>query len=487
MLAGIVPLIQISIVEYCVELLVMKSLAQTVQFDETLLNKYNQPLPRYTSYPPATELKADFDSDAFRAAIALGNYKKTPLSLYCHIPFCETPCYFCGCNTVITQRKQVAEPYVDYLRRHIRQLAPLVSGDRHVYQMHWGGGTPNYLSQAQVATLWDEIQQHFTFDEAAEISIEINPTSANRDDIYFLRHLGFKRISFGIQDFNPQVQAAVNRVQPEAMLFDVMRWIREAGFASVNVDLIYGLPYQTLDTFRDTIQKTLALNPDRIAVFNFAYVPWMKPIQKRMPQSEMPSAAVKLEILQQTIAQLTQAGYVFIGMDHFAKPDDELAIAQREGTLHRNFQGYTTQPESDLFGFGMTSISMVQDVYVQNHKRLGRFYQAIDDQMFPFEKGVRLSHDDLIRRTVIMELMCEFQLSVPDLEAKYHLGFDQDFNDYFAAALPQLDALETDGLLKRWGDGLEVTPQGRLLIRNIAAAFDAYLGDRQHNSFSKSI
>lgn len=465
----------------------MAQFSQTVQFDAALLNQYNQPLPRYTSYPPATELTPTFEVDAFRTALAVGNYKKTPLSLYCHIPFCETPCYFCGCNTIITQRKSVAEPYLTYLSQHIRQIATLVNPDRRVHQLHWGGGTPNYLSQAQVEFLWNELRQHFSFDPEAEISIEINPRYVDREYILFLRQLGFNRISFGIQDFNPQVQEAVNRIQPEAMLFSVMNWIREAGFESVNVDLIYGLPFQTYETFQETVQKTLQLDPDRIAVFNFAYVPWLKPVQKRMPEAAMPDAAEKLKILQQTIAQLTQNGYVFIGMDHFAKPNDELAIAQQAGELHRNFQGYTTKPESDLLGFGMTSISMAQDVYVQNHKRLKDFYQALDKQELPIEKGVRLSQDDLIRRTVIMELMCQFQLSVDALENKYHLGFDLDFNGYFAEALPKLDALEVDGLLHRWGDGIEVTPAGRLLIRNIAAVFDAYLGDRKVGTFSRSI
>jgi oxygen-independent coproporphyrinogen-3 oxidase len=477
----------------------MKTLSQTVEFDAALLNQYNQSVPRYTSYPPATELSTDFDPDAFQAAIAVGNHQKTPLSLYCHIPFCEAPCYFCGCNTIITQRKEVVEPYLGYLARQIGQVAKLVDSDRRVHQLHWGGGTPNYLHQSQVEFLWKQFHQNFQFAEDAEISIEINPSYVDREYILFLRQLGFNRISFGIQDFNPKVQEAINRVQPEAMLFDVMSWIREAGFESVNVDLIYGLPFQTTETFRETVQKTLQLDPDRIAVFSFAYVPWLKPVQKRMPEAELPNAAEKLKILQNTIAQLTQNdtenNYVFIGMDHFAKPSDELAIAQQAGQLHRNFQGYTTKPESDLLGFGMTSISMLQDVYTQNHKRLKDFYAAIDANELPIERGVRLSQDDRIRRTVIMELMCQFQLSVPDLEAKYHLGFDCDFNDYFAQELPQLDVLELDGLIKRLGDGIEVTPIGRLLIRNIAAVFDTYLrnriddqsSDRTTGTFSKAI
>lgn len=465
----------------------MKQLSPTVEFDAARLQQYNQALPRYTSYPPATELSSDFDRCSFQTAIAVGNHRQTPLSLYCHIPFCETPCYFCGCNTIITQRKEVAEPYLGYLARQIRQVAGLVDANRQVHQLHWGGGTPNYLDLKQIEFLWKQFNQHFHFAESAEISIEINPRYVNRDYILFLRQLGFNRISFGIQDFNPIVQEAINRVQPEGMLFDVMAWIREAGFESVNVDLIYGLPFQTHATFQETVQKTLRLNPDRIAIFNFAYVPWMKPVQKRMPESALPTANEKLKILQTTIAQLTQNGYVFIGMDHFAKPNDELAIAQQSGQLHRNFQGYTTQPESDLLGFGITSISMLQDVYTQNYKRLSDFYQAIDANELPVEKGVKLSQDDLIRRTVIMELMCQFQVSAADLEAKYHLGFDCDFNDYFAQALPQLDVLERDGLLKRWGDGIEVTPIGRLLIRNIASVFDTYLSSQTQKRFSKSV
>jgi len=326
-----------------------------VEFNVDLLHKYNQPLPRYTSYPPATELSEAFHEIDFRAAIATGNYKQTPLSLYCHIPFCESACYFCGCNTVITQRKSVADPYLDALIRNIEQVAALTSDRRPVNQLHWGGGTPNYLTLPQIDRLWQALNQHFTLATNAEISIEVNPAYLSREQVFFLRQLGFNRISFGIQDFDPQVQAAVNRIQPEALLFEVMGWIREAGFESVNVDLIYGLPYQTLHTFRQTLDKTRALDPDRIAVFNFAFVPWMKPTQKQhIDPATLPDPEAKLDIFHMTIDELTTHGYQFIGMDHFAKPDDELAIAQRQGELHRNFQGYTTQPESDLLAFGMT-------------------------------------------------------------------------------------------------------------------------------------
>ncbi|HEY9825673.1 MAG TPA: oxygen-independent coproporphyrinogen III oxidase [Stenomitos sp.] len=466
----------------------MHVLSPTIQFDPALLTKYDQPLPRYTSYPPATELKETFQETDFRAAIAVGNHKKTPLSLYCHIPFCERPCFFCGCNTVITQRKEVADPYLDYLTRNIRQIAELIDGQRTVQQMHWGGGTPNYLSTQQIELLWQTLHDHFQFDADAELSIEVNPAFLTRDYVFFLKKLGFNRISFGIQDFNPKVQEAVNRIQPEALLFNVMDWMRTAGFESVNVDLIYGLPFQTPHTFRETVQKTIALNPDRVAVFNFAYVPWIKPIQRRMPQSELPSATDKLKILQLTIEELTQAGgYQFIGMDHFAKPDDELAIAQRAGQLHRNFQGYTTQPESDLFGFGMTSISMVQDVYTQNSKRIQDYYRDMDAHRLPIERGVTLSQEDLIRRTVIMELMCQFQLSPAALEEKYHLSFGSDFDEFFARERKDLKALEADGLVEVSPHLIRVTPAGRLLIRNIAAVFDAYLKHQQVERFSKAV
>lgn len=465
----------------------MQTVLPAIQFDTQLIQKYDRPLPRYTSYPPATELRENFGEIDFRTAIAVGNYKKTPLSLYCHIPFCETPCYFCGCNTVITTRKEFADPYLNYISQNIRQVAELTDSRRSVQQLHWGGGTPNYLSLPQIETLWRVINQHFNLSSDAEVSIEVNPRYLDRNYILFLKDLGFNRISFGIQDFDPRVQEAINRVQPEAMLFQVMEWMREAGFESINVDLIYGLPFQTLETFQRTIQKTLKLDPDRIAVFNFAYVPWMKPVQRRIPQEALPPSSEKLEILRMTIAELTAHNYQFIGMDHFARPNDELAVAQREGQLHRNFQGYTTKPESDLLSFGMTSISMLHDVYVQNHKRLKSFYQAMDAQQLPIERGVSLTHDDIVRRTIIMELMCQFQLSKHALEEKYHLSFDQSFEDYFWQEQAGLRALEADGLLHLYPDRIEVSPIGKFLIRNIAAVFDPYLRQRQTERFSKSV
>ncbi len=465
----------------------MKLLSQAVKFDLDLLHKYNKPIPRYTSYPPATELTEHFDPVHFQAAIAIGNHKQTPLSLYCHIPFCESPCYFCGCNTIITRRKEVADPYLQSLTRNIEQVAALVDSKRRVQQFHSGGGTPNYLSPPQMEILWTAITHHFEFEPDAEISIEVNPSYLNAAYVKFLKDLGFNRISFGIQDFHPQVQQAVNRIQPESLLFEVMQWIRSCGYESVNVDLIYGLPYQTLETFRTTIQKTIELDPDRIAIFNFAYVPWMKPVQRRLPQEALPSPAEKLAILQMVIEELTSHGYVYIGMDHFAKPDDELALAQEQGQLHRNFQGYTTKPESDLLGFGITSISMLEDVYTQNHKSLKDFYRAVDADQLPLAKGVILQKHDQIRRAVIMELMCESQVSKVEIEEKYHLSFDMDFNDYFQPEIDDLRALEADGLVRIWPDHIEVTEVGRLLIRNVASVFDLYLRGQQQHQFSRSV
>ncbi len=461
----------------------MKLLTQDVKFDRDLIVKYDRPTARYTSYPTAHALSSEFTEPRLYDCIARSNQKKSPLSLYFHIPFCQSACYFCGCNVIVTQTQKAIEPYLNYLSKNIANVSELIDKDRKVCQLHWGGGTPNYLSLAQVEALWNKIHQHFTFEENAEISIEVNPRYVDRNYIFLLGELGFNRVSFGIQDFNPQVQAAVNRVQPEELLFNVMGWIREAGFESANVDLIYGLPCQNLSTFAETIEKTIKLDPERVALFNFAYLPGMKPVQKNIAEKDLPQAEEKLAILQMAIEKLTSNGYVFIGMDHFAKPTNELAIAQREGNLHRNFQGYTTLPDADLFGFGITSISMLDDVYFQNHKRLKDYYQAIDAGNLPVEKAVFLDSDDMLRREVIMELMCQFNLSKRQIEAKYNI----DFERYFAGEQEHLQALEKDGLVQVDAEQIQVTPVGRLLIRNIATVFDAYSRKNNVRMLSRSI
>jgi oxygen-independent coproporphyrinogen-3 oxidase len=462
----------------------MTSYTKTVEFNAELLTKYDRPTPRYTSYPPATELHDRFTATDFTDAIARSNQRQSPLSLYFHIPFCQSACYFCGCNVIVTQQKErVVDPYLDYLAKNIEQVAEYIDSNRPVVQLHWGGGTPNYLDLPHVEKLWTQINRHFRFDDKAEISLEVNPRYIDRNYILSLRDLGFNRISFGIQDFNTQVQETINRVQPEELLFNVMSWIREAEFESVNVDLIYGLPYQTQKTFSETIAKTIQLDPDRIAIFNFAYVPWLKPIQKKLPQEALPDGAEKLQIFQSAIAQLTDNDYTFIGMDHFAKPNDELAIAQQNGHLHRNFQGYTTKADMELFGFGLTSISMLDDAYIQNQKTLKSYYNALDNNHFPIEKGVTLSPIDIIRRDAIVELMCNFGLDKRSFGTKHNLDFDTYFNSELAA----LQTLEQDGLIRLYRDRLEVTPVGRLLIRNIAVVFDTYFQHNVEQKFSKSI
>ncbi|WP_071187456.1 oxygen-independent coproporphyrinogen III oxidase [Trichormus sp. NMC-1] len=453
-----------------------------VKFDLDLIKKYDTRAPRYTSYPPATELSETFTTKDFQAAITASNQRQTPLSLYFHIPFCQSACYFCGCNTVISNNKNIAIPYLEHLVQEIQNTTALIDTSRKVLQVHWGGGTPNYLELDQVEFLWNKINRYFNIDSQAEVSIEINPRYVTREYIHFLKDIGFNRISFGIQDFNPQVQVAVNRIQPEAMLFDAMGWIKEAKFDSVNVDLIYGLPYQNLQTFRETIHKTIALDPDRIVVFNFAYVPWMKPVQKRIPQDALPAAQEKLDMLKMTIEELTDNEYLFIGMDHFAKTNDELAIAQRHGTLKRNFQGYTTHAETELFGFGSTSISMLEDAYAQNHKGLKDYYQAVTAGIIPTSKGVKLSHNDIIRRDVIMSIMSHFQLHKSDIEAKYHISFDQ----YFSPELEELKPLQADGLVNLLADEIQITDIGRLLVRNIAVIFDTHTRTRE-TKFSRAI
>ena len=452
------------------------------KFDLNTIKKYDTSTPRYTSYPAATQLTEAFTERDFQAAIATSNQRKSPLSLYFHIPFCQSACYFCGCNVVISSNKNIAQPYLEYLVRDIRNTASKISPDRKVDQIHWGGGTPNYLSLEQVEFLWKNINQYFTINSTAEISIEINPRSVDKNYIFSLREIGFNRISFGVQDFNRQVQVAVNRVQPDEMLFDVMSWSKKAKFESVNVDLIYGLPYQTLQTFQETIKKTIELDPDRIAVFNFAYVPWMKPVQKNIPQDALPSPQEKLEILKMTIEELTSSQYLFIGMDHFAKPHDELAEAQRNCTLKRNFQGYTTQAQTELFGFGVTSISMLEDSYAQNHKELRDYYRAIDAGVLPISKGIKLSWDDQIRRDVIMGIMSHLDLHKQDIEEKYHISFD----DYFSQELEELKSLEKDELVKLSKNHISITEIGRLLVRNIAVIFDVH-NTRQEKKFSRAI
>ncbi len=454
-----------------------------VVFSEELIKKYDKPGPRYTSYPPATEFSEKFGKETYAKHLLESNEKKKPLSLYFHIPFCESACWFCGCNVVINRIRGREVPYLERLKKEISYLKRYLDFSRPVVQLHFGGGTPNYLTKDQTEELFSHVRENFNLSPDAEVSVEIDPRSVDREYVFLYRQLGFNRISMGVQDFEPKVQEAINRIQPYRLMEEVVGWVREAGFLSVNIDLIYGLPYQTPESFRDTVRKTIALSPDRVAVYNFAYVPWLKPLQRRIDPKTLPPPEKKLEMLKITIEEFTKAGYVYIGMDHFAKPTDELVKAQQKGELWRNFQGYTTKKGVDLIGIGMSSISMLERYYGQNYKTVRPYYESIDKGDLPTYRGVELGEDDLIRREVITELICNFRLEKSSIETKFGI----DFDTYFERELSELTEMEKDGLLKLSKGRIEVNPLGRLLIRNICMVFDTYTRRRKERRFSRTI
>jgi len=452
-----------------------------IAWDQALIEKYNYAGPRYTSYPTALEFSEDYTETDFQHAVA--RYPGRPLSLYVHIPFCHRLCYFCGCNKQVTRQRHKADRYLDVLEQEIIQRAPLFR-QRRVTQLHWGGGTPTFLDRQQVSRLVGLLKQHFNVTDDAEMSIEVDPREMALDMIDHLRSLGFNRLSMGVQDFNKAVQARVNRVQDEEVIFSLMARAREQGFRSTSIDLIYGLPLQTPDSFAWTLERVVALNPDRLSVFNYAHLPALFSAQRKIKEDELPSARQKLDILQQTIATLTQQGYHYIGMDHFAKPQDELAVAQRDGKLHRNFQGYTTQGDSDLLGLGVSAISMVGDSYAQNQKDLNSWYSSVEQQGNGLWRGVALTRDDCLRRDVIKTLICHFSLDFAAIEAQWGICF----HDYFAEDLALLKPLIADGLVEQTTTGLEVTGIGRLLVRNICMCFDRYLRQKvRQQQFSRVI
>ncbi|MFK3926831.1 oxygen-independent coproporphyrinogen III oxidase [Serratia liquefaciens] len=441
---------------------------QAIVWDLALIQKYNYSGPRYTSYPTALEFNQSYDEAAFQRAAA--RYPERPLSLYVHIPFCHKLCYFCGCNKLVTRQTHKADEYLAVLAQEIAQRAPLFAG-RKVGQMHWGGGTPTYLSKAQISQLVTMLRQHFDFLPDAEMSIEVDPREIELDVLDHLRSEGFNRLSMGVQDFNKEVQRLVNREQDEAFIFALIARAKALGFNSTNIDLIYGLPKQTPESFAYTLQRVAELSPDRLSVFNYAHMPNLFAAQRKIKDADLPSAQQKLDILQHTIASLTESGYQFIGMDHFARPDDELAVAQREGKLHRNFQGYTTQGDSDLLGLGVSAISMLGDSYAQNQKELKVYYSSVEVQGHALWRGLAMTEDDCLRREVIKTLICNFKLDYLAIERQ----FDINFADYFAEDLQLLAPFERDGLVARDEQGIQVTPRGRLLIRNICMCFDIYL------------
>ena len=458
---------------------------QSIRFDLALINRYDKAGPRYTSYPTALELHEGFTDDDYRLHIAKSNAAGGPLSLYFHIPFCDTVCFYCACNKIVTKNRAHAEPYLDNLCKEIAMLGELFDSNRVVNQLHWGGGTPTFLSYEQMKRLMTVTRQHFLLkdDDSGEYSIEVDPRETNADTIKQLRELGFNRISIGLQDFDPAVQKAVNRLQSEEQTFSVLASARREGFRSTNIDLIYGLPLQTVDSFAITLDKILSVSPDRFSIFNYTHMPNRFKTQRQINDADMPSADAKLAILQMIGQKLIAAGYVYIGMDHFARPDDELAIAQREGKLHRNFQGYSTHSDCDLIGFGVTSIGRVGDAYIQNVKELNQYDELIKQHKLPVFKGVELNDDDKLRREVISQLICHFDLTFANIEQ----AFSINFSDYFAKELLALMPMQNDGLLTLTSNGIKVLPAGRLLIRNICMVFDSYLAQKQQQQFSKVI
>ena len=458
-----------------------------IPVDIALLKKYDKAGPRYTSYPTAPYFHEGIDEKVFIKHIHQDNASiaNRDLSLYFHIPFCDTLCYFCGCSMMVTRNQSKIEQYIEYLEKEIILLKQQIDDDRKVIQLHWGGGTPTHLSPAQIRKLGAIIHKYFNFHEDAEVGVEIDPRELTRDHMVALSEVGFNRCSMGIQDFDHKVQKAVNRIQPENITRDAVNWARELGFKSINLDLMYGLPFQNHKTYGETIDTVMSMNPDRLAVFNYAHLPNMIKHQQLIKEDWLPSGDQKLELLKLSIEKLNDNGYIYIGMDHFAKPDDELTIAMQNGTLYRNFQGYSTHAGIDMFAIGITSIGMQSDIYVQNYKKLDEYYKALDAQKLPIMRGVTLNTDDQLRREVITELMCNFKLSKSKFEKKYQI----QFNSYFAEALEQLISLEEDGLIVLSENQLEVTDTGRLLIRNIVMNFDFYLMKKQGDKpqFSRTV
>jgi len=447
-----------------------------VEFDAALIQKMTLAGPRYTSYPTADRFTDAFGYRDYLKAVASlctrGSQK--PLSLYVHIPFCESVCYYCACNKIVTKNRDKAAEYLGYLKREIEMQGRLFGGMGQVGQLHFGGGTPTYLSDAQMGDLMAHLRRWFGFapDDKGEYSIEVDPRTVTRERILSLRAQGFNRISLGMQDYDPAVQAAVNRVQPEHETQAIIDAAREANFRSVSIDLIYGLPLQDCVTMAATLDKVIRAAPDRIALYNYAHMPHLFKPQRRINEADLPEAQTRLAMLGLAIATLTAAGYAYIGMDHFARPGDDLAVAQAQGRLHRNFQGYSTHADMDMVACGVSAISAVAGTYCQNVKTLDAYYDLIERNELPIERGIRLDMDDALRRTIIQMLMCQFELSIPAIEEAYPIVFA----DYFAAELARLDALAADGLLKRDAHWISVSPKGRLLIRNVCMVFDRYLG-----------
>ncbi len=458
---------------------------KNVILDPELIHRYDTVGPRYTSYPTAVNFNNTISVNSYRQQVAISNQRGGPLSLYLHLPFCDTVCFFCACNKIITKNRDHTDPYLANLHKEIELQAAELNSDRVVEQLHWGGGTPTFISHDQMRKLMAITRRYFKLadNSSGEFSIEVDPREASADTIAILAEIGFNRLSLGIQDFNPIVQRAINRIQGERETLTVINAAHKNGFRSISLDLIYGLPNQTTTSFDETLKKVISINPDRLSIFNYAHMPESFKTQRQIQSEDIPSAEIKLEILQQSIETLTQAGYIYIGMDHFAKPDDELAIAQRDNKLYRNFQGYSTHSDCDLIGLGITSIGRVGDSYSQNQKRLDQYDLCLKTGKLPVFRGITLDEDDKIRRTVINSLICHFSLDIIAVERELNINF----TDYFSNELFTLQQFVYDGLLNISSSSIDVLPAGFLLIRNICMVFDSYIKRRNINNFSKVI
>jgi oxygen-independent coproporphyrinogen-3 oxidase len=454
--------------------------------DEGTLRRFDIPGPRYTSYPTADRFVEAFGAEAYAQVLQArqANVANNALSLYVHLPFCNTVCYYCACNKVITKDRSKAAEYIEYIEREADLTCSRLTGDRTIEQLHFGGGTPTFLSNEELERLMAVLTARFPLIERGEFSIEVDPRSTPPDKVATLGRLGFNRISVGVQDFDPDVQKAVNRLQSFEMTQATIDAARKADFKSVNLDLIYGLPKQTLATFAQTLDKVMVLSPERIALYHYAHLPDRFKPQRRINPDEVPSSEEKMRIMLDAIKRLTAAGYRYIGMDHFAKASDDLAKAQAQGRLHRNFQGYSTRPDCDLIGLGVSAISKIGPTYSQNVRTLDEYYDRLHHGILPTARGILLDRDDLLRRAVIMALMCHFEVSKESI-ATTHLI---DFNDYFKRELGALKQFEDEGLVENTPEWINVTPRGKLLVRAVAMTFDRYLrSDERVRRYSKIV
>jgi oxygen-independent coproporphyrinogen III oxidase len=452
----------------------LREMQQELSVGEEFVDRYNRPGPRYTSYPTAPVWVDSFGPAEYEAAIADADAKGSPVSLYMHLPFCESLCLFCACNVIIQKDKRVTPPYLATLKKEIDRISHGVSRRRPVTQFHWGGGTPTYLSPEQIDDLFSCTRARFTFAPDAEIGIEIDPRVTTRAHLETLRRMGFNRLSMGIQDFKEDVQKAVHRVQPYEMTRDIIATARELGFDSINVDLIYGLPYQTADSFAHTVEQIVGLSPDRIAMFSYAHVPWLKKQQGSFVKF-LPEGMKKFDIFRSGLLKFLEAGYLYIGMDHFSKENDELAVSQRNRTLHRNFQGYTTKAGADLYGMGITAISGIQQVYAQNFRDIPSWEKAVNERGIATMRGYHLSQDDVIRREVISRLLCHTVIVKDEISRQFGINFDE----YFAPELERLKTPQEDGLVAMNNKEIRTAWLGRIFIRNLAMVFDPYLEKQQ--------